>query len=461
MKRQYFYDKQIRRYLTQLIRLFSGFQVQYLKEVDGKTVEVYRTVPCVWADMSKMGATWLSDNSENVLATAPLMALSITNLTPSPEYRYAPLIQQDTHILTKKKNPTGTGGYLNEPDKMYRVSQHMPVPYNLEFNLDILVTSTNQKLELLEQLLSMFNPGFRMQANASPLDIGKYFEIRLENVQWTSRSVPQGTSDEMDFATLGFMITPVFINVPSKIQRNTIVKKIQTNIASVDDDDLLSETLERLINRDTENLVHESIVVTPTNHGLRVTKEGSLYIAEAVNEQEEVDSWESLFEFYGRPTEHESWLRIRRNEDAHDENYDIYAKFSLSSDPTKLVLDFEHDTFKVPSVEPVDRIVNPNKKSPAVLGNAFGTRYLISQDIETDNWGMYAKANSVIVSTEDGWVVEFDPEAELGKEHYIINNKTGDQYYFDGVRWVHYLVGTYQPQHWMFDITTISNNVSG
>ncbi len=456
MKRQYFYDKQIRRYLTQLIRLFSGFQVQYLKEIDGQTVEMYRVVPCIWGDMSKMGASWLTDNSANVLATAPLMALTITNLTPSPEYRYAPLIQQDTHIITKKKNPTGTGGYINEPDKMYRVSQHMPVPYILEFNLDILVTSTHQKLEIMEQLLSMFNPGFRMQANSSPLDIGKYFEIKLETVQWTSRSVPQGTSDEMDFATLGFSVTPVFINVPSKIQRNTIIKRIHTNIAAVDDDDLLSETLEKLINKNTEGLIHESIVVTPTDHALRVTKEGEYYIASAIDENGDEGSWDDLFEFYGRPTENESWLRIRRNEDALDENYDIYAKFHIvDDDRTKMALDFEHDTFKVPSVEPVDRIINPNKRTPAQIGNGFGTRYLISQDIESDDWGIKASANSIIVSTENGWVVDFDPATEAQKEHYVVNRKTGDQYYFDGERWLHYLVGTYHPQHWMFDITSI------
>jgi len=453
MKRQYFYDKQIRRYLTQIIRLFSGFQVQYLKEVDGKTIEAYRTIPCVWSDMSRLGATWLSQNSENVLATAPLMALTITNITPSPEYRYAPLIQQDTHFMTKKKNPTGTGGYVNEPDKMYKVSQHMPVPYVMEFNIDILVTSTHQKLEILEQLLCMFNPGFRMKANSSPFDIGKYFEIKLENVQWTSKSVPQGTSDEMDFATLGFSVVPVFINVPSKVRKNTIIKKIETNIGLTDEESSLEQTLDDLINR--ANPIYESIIVTPTEHSLEVTKlkETGQYIAKALlPEQEQYSDWNDIFEYYGKPDEETSWLRIRRNEDAFDENFDIYAKFRVLSDPTELELLFEYDTFKVANQDPVDRIINPNKYKPEIIGNGFGVRYLLSRDIENDDWGIKAPAQSIIESTEEGWVVVFDPSTEQGTEHYVINIKTGDQYYFDGYSWSHYLVGTYQPQYWMFDI---------
>lgn len=452
MKRQYFYDKQIRRYLTQLIRLFSGFQVQYLREVDGETVEMYRTIPCVWADMSRMGATWLIDNSENVLATAPLMALSITSITPSPEYRLSPFFQQDTHFITKKKHPTEDGGYINEPNKMYKVSQHMPVPYIMEFNLDILVTSTDQKLEILEQLLSMFNPGFRMQANSSPFDIGKYFEIRLENVQWTSKSVPQGTSDEMDFATLGFSVTPMYINVPSKIRRNTIIKKIQTNFAIADDEDLISQTLDDLINR-PHDMMHESIIVTPTGHSLQVTKEEDHYYAYAIDEQDNKTKWQELFDHYGKVDEDEAWIRIRRNEDYDDENYDIYAKFGRTDDPDKIELLIDYETFKVPDLDPVERIINPNKRTPQQFGNGFGVRYLLTKEITTDNWdGLKAPALSIIESTPEGWKVVFDPVEHQNTEHYVLNRKTGEQYYWDGSTWLHYLIGTYQPRYWMFDI---------
>ena len=43
MAQQYFYDKQIRRYIQQFIRLFAGFNVQMVK--DENNLPVYQQVP--------------------------------------------------------------------------------------------------------------------------------------------------------------------------------------------------------------------------------------------------------------------------------------------------------------------------------------------------------------------------------------------------------------------------------
>lgn len=454
MKRQYFYDKQFRRYITQLIRLFSGFQVQYLSNKDGDTVERFRTVPCIWGDMSRMGASWLTENSENVLNTAPFMSLTVTSITPSSEYRMAPYHQEDTHFYKKKPNPTGDG-YINTPDTMYKVSQHMPVPYEMGFNVDILTTSTEQKLELLEQILSIYNPGFQMKANSSPFDIGKYFEIMLDSIQWTSKSVPQGTSVEMDFATLSFVVKPVYINVPSKIRRNTIIKRIVTNI-EMNDTDILSQTLDDIIDPNNATTITESIVVTPTDYSFEIAKENGEYYGYVLDENNDPQKWQDVFDAYGTSNEEDTWIRIRRTEDVDDENYDVYMMFNFTEDETKLKLVFDENSFKVPDLPPINKIINPNKKHPSIFGNGYGTRYLLTSDIDSDNddWGIQAPAMSIIESTVDGWVITFDPEDQ--SEHYVVNLNTNDQYFFDGYTWTHYIIGTYRPQYWMFDVQNIN-----
>lgn len=455
MKRQYFYDKQLRRYISQLIRLFSGFQVRYLTSRDGETIEMFRSIPCIWGDMSRMGATWLSQNSENMHNAAPLMALNITSLAPSPEYRMAPLTQQDTHFSKKKKNPSGKG-YLNVPETMYKVSQHMPVPYEMGFNLDIITTSTEQKLEILEQILSLYNPGFQMKANSSPFDIGKYFEITLDSIQWTSRSVPQGTSVENDIATLSFIVKPVYINVPSKIRRNTIIKRIITNL-NIDDSDLLSTTLDQIIDPNNPTGRHtESIVVTPTDYSFDIKKEDNEYYGYVLDNADCKQSWQDVFNAYGTSYENDTWIRIRRTEDIDDENYDVYMMFEYTDDPTKIKLVLDENSFKVPDVPPIDKIINPNKKRPEIFGNGYGTRYLLSRDIDSDNndWGIQAPAMSIIESTTDGWVITFEPDNQ--DEHYVVNLNTGDQYFFDGMQWTHYIIGTYNPRYWMFDVQNVN-----
>ena len=70
---QFFYDAQIRRYITQLIRMLSNFQVQ-----DGHGNE--KQVPVMYGDLTRQVANILRDNSENKIPTAPRMAVYVTGL---------------------------------------------------------------------------------------------------------------------------------------------------------------------------------------------------------------------------------------------------------------------------------------------------------------------------------------------------------------------------------------------
>ena len=69
-KSQYFYDGQIRRYLIQIIRLFSNFTVKYS---DGTLTRV----PVVYGDADRQAANIVNQNSENTLSAAPKIAVYI------------------------------------------------------------------------------------------------------------------------------------------------------------------------------------------------------------------------------------------------------------------------------------------------------------------------------------------------------------------------------------------------
>ena len=72
---QFFYDKQIRRFLTQFVRVFSEFYVEYGKDQDGNTT-LYR-VPVRYADTNRQVASIINNNSENTLTTVPIMTVYI------------------------------------------------------------------------------------------------------------------------------------------------------------------------------------------------------------------------------------------------------------------------------------------------------------------------------------------------------------------------------------------------
>ena len=70
---QHFYDGQVRRYLTQMMRILANFPVQ-----DGKGVQ--KEVPVTYGDLTRQVANIIRENSENKLPSAPRIAVYLTGL---------------------------------------------------------------------------------------------------------------------------------------------------------------------------------------------------------------------------------------------------------------------------------------------------------------------------------------------------------------------------------------------
>jgi hypothetical protein len=66
----YFYDGQIRRYVTQFMRFFIGFKYQ---AGDG----TQKTLPVTYGDMTRQVAAIIKDNSENKMLTVPKISCYI------------------------------------------------------------------------------------------------------------------------------------------------------------------------------------------------------------------------------------------------------------------------------------------------------------------------------------------------------------------------------------------------
>ena len=71
----HFYDGQIRKFLTQFIRILSNFSVETGKGKDD-TVTL-RAVPVVYGDPTRQVANIIRNNSENALQYAPRIAWMI------------------------------------------------------------------------------------------------------------------------------------------------------------------------------------------------------------------------------------------------------------------------------------------------------------------------------------------------------------------------------------------------
>ena len=100
MATQFFYDGQIRRFITQFIRMMSNFQVEFGKDRNGNLT--LQRVPVYYGDASRQAATILRGGSENVLNAVPAMAVYISGLAYDQTRMQEPYFVSKLNIRTKR-----------------------------------------------------------------------------------------------------------------------------------------------------------------------------------------------------------------------------------------------------------------------------------------------------------------------------------------------------------------------
>ena len=452
---QFWYDQQIRRYLLQFVRIFNGFQIQSgQKNAGGSASQTYRTVPMRYADMSRMVAHILRGNTENALNSTPFMTCHVANLNVARERRHDPKLISSQQVQERKYDPINDQ-YTAELGNTYTVDRYMPVPYDLTINVDVWCSNTEQKLQLLEQILTLFNPTIEIQANTNPLDWTNITVVELIDIQWSSRSVPQGVDSQLDIATLIFQI-PIWINPPAKVKKQSIIHGIINRIHM---DDHLSD-LEYDKNMQDffdqfSNL--EEIVVTPQDAQIDVTGNTiSLLNAHGVNEGY---SWKEFFEQYGEFQASTSKIKLRRASNIEDSTQDIIGTIAYNpANDNQLIFTIDSATLPTNTKTSVLKIIDPQKNTPGdgtLAGQQAGQRYLIINDIvaNSKNWGtVVASANDIIEFNGTQWTVSFDASLNGDTQQYVTNSTTGYQYQWNGSEWIDTYQGQYKPGYWILNL---------
>ena len=208
----YFYDKQLRRYIQQFIRIFAGFQVAMHSDAEGNVV--YQTAPVRYGDVSRMAAHIVRENSENMTQTTPFISCHVIGLETTPDRRTYAQYEENVPVIEKRFDEA-TGSYTNEQGNTYSIKRHQPVPYNLTMQVDVWTSNTEQKLQLLEQILVLFNPTLNIHTSNNSLDWSTLSYVELIASTWSVRAIPSGIDDIIDISTMTFTM-PVPINPPAK-----------------------------------------------------------------------------------------------------------------------------------------------------------------------------------------------------------------------------------------------------
>lgn len=390
----YFYDQQIRRYVTQFMRIFIGFQY---KTGDG----TLKHVPVMYGDMTRQVASIIKENSENKLPSVPRIACYITNLEMDMTRMADSTFVSKMNIRERNWNEVdGQIEYQNVQGAGYTVERLMPTPFNLTMKADIWTSNTDQKLQLMEQILMLFNPSLAIQTTDNYIDWTSLSVVNLGNINFSSRTIPQGVDSDIDICSMEFKM-PMYISPPTKVKKLGVVRNLIMNVFSESGDVL---GLEQLVYNGVVDGVTGGINLrnTPNNFGVLLLKSPNgqdadydvsvLNVAEAVRATGieppakvggRID-WNYVLELYGNYVAGISkiyFLQPNGNE--------IGGTFVINElDPSYLVATIEDRPANtvINGKTYVDAIIDPYKFNPeeAFNGKANipeGTRYLILDDV--------------------------------------------------------------------------------
>lgn len=456
----FFYDSQLKRYLTQFMRIMSSFGY---KDARGQIVRA----PVRYGNMNRQVAQILKKNSENTVQSAPFIACYIKDVQYDMTRLQDPTFVSKVHIRERDVDPN-TNTYLNTQGRNYTVERIMPCPYIVTFSADIWSSNEDQKLQLWEQISVLFNPSMEIQTTDNYIDWTSLSVLTIEpSMVWSSRSIPQGVEQEIDILTMNFK-APIWITPPAKVKRLGIVTKIIADVYALNAGEIdLSYT-----NGDAVNNFGASdgrITITPGDFDLLVLNNVATLIKNSQYSQSDLTThlpsstlWNQLLDLYpGKFRANLSQLRLKKAD-----GNEIIAFIALDpSDESRMMLSFDTDTVPANTIingrGTIDAIVDPETYRPSNLSP--GTRLLILGDINPayklvgydgpDAWknadgsDFKAAANDIIEWNGEFWNIIFNSQTE-NPVIYITNSYTGIQYKWTDNMWTKSFEGVYSKDLW-------------
>lgn len=424
----FFYDAQMKRYLQQVIAAFSGFKYQTGRMINGALEE--RIVPCRAATSNRMVANLLRNASENTLLTVPMITVARTALRRNQEMDRNHTFTEMITVRERAKDQNGK--YLNEAGDSYTVERLMGVPFELTFQIDIWTSNQEQKDQLLEQILIIAGREVDIQKSDNPLENSSLTQLKLTDVNWSSRSVQVGTEDEIDVATLTYTMS-FMLDPPAKVHRTARIQEVRVNV-DIDNSD------EGPTPNGNGDFVRFS--ATPEDYHVAIQR-GKITLLTA---EQGIAEWSALSEVYRKPlTYGVSELRLRKV--GNPDGAEIVGLLYQNADPSILDWQIDPDTLPSNTLAPVDAIVRPLNSAPGIglPPAADGQRYIIYDDISTSqSWGtVNAKKNDIIQYSNGTWVVVSEA-ANMGTET-LVNLSTSTQLTFNEGGWEKTIDGEYGP----------------
>jgi hypothetical protein len=454
--------------LLQFARVFSNFDVEYgpnqAGQGPGSEIDTLVRVPVRYGDASRQAQTILQNNSANDMPATPLMTFYVTDLKYDRPRMQEPYFVNNIQVRQRTYD-ADTDTYETTQGNAFTIERAMPVPYEMTINLDIWTSNTNQKMQLLEQILTLFNPGLEIQSTDNYIDWTSLTVLYLKDVRWSSRTIPVNTDNPIDIATLSFTL-PMWITPPAKVKKLGVIERIIASVYDVQGDlvesltnsDLLLGTRQRftpygyqvlLIDNKLQALRKQQVIDEP-NASLIPPDSPSSNIL-----------WQSVVNLYGTLRPGISYVTLEQPDGTE-------VTGTVAFDPTDdrfLLFTINEGTVPPNTLAPITAVIDPLISGPGLglPAAAAGQRYLFTQATGSynnpgmtnpDAWEgvagqpLVARANDIVEYDGSRWLISFDSASSPDNIQYVTNLTTELQYRWTGLAWIKSYQGLYPGGEW-------------
>jgi hypothetical protein len=217
---RYWYDQQFVKTLIEFMAIFEGMQVKIGKNnLGSKNDLIY--VPIRRGNADRVVNNILAKGTPNSMLRPPLFAAEIVQIEKAPNRQ-----KGREHINRETYLPVG-GEF---PDDITNVYKKTPTPYIVHFDLSLLTSNDDQKFQIMEQILTVFDPDIQIQTSDNVFEWNKITSLILDEILM-DQEYPLNNAQKIVSTTFQFS-TVVYLQVPVAYKHN-FIESIKVKFATL------------------------------------------------------------------------------------------------------------------------------------------------------------------------------------------------------------------------------------
>lgn len=250
----FFYTREIKRTLLQLLSCFSGYQYETGTLYDGTSRLM--PVPMIHGNQSRLAAFILRGGSDNSMPYVPVGALNMISLKRDDNQRRTPYHAEKFSYIERYVDENGRV-VVGAQGKHKTVERFMPVPYEMGFEVAFWCSNQDQMFQIMEQIAAIYSVQMDFLVSNSPADW-----TNLRSILWSGdfnfghATLEGQESDPYYTVTLPFTAA-IWIGVPAKVYETKYIEEIQVPIYELANSGQIDDSVEL-----------DTLVILPTQEEL-------------------------------------------------------------------------------------------------------------------------------------------------------------------------------------------------